>query len=283
VSVTAVGPALALVGPPPKPPEHRLLNVPDVVVDDASSPPRWLTQVNLIGYPAGVPDLWEACSTGTFRTKSEGSARPQSTWNPFAAFFPLLCSSLGLGNYDIFYAEAEAALDATISHSVEDALANGVDTNPFFGDLDMEALANVATAPRVALAMLENAIGSETGRQGLIHATPAVVAAWTFGNQLYIDDDDVLRTYNGTPVASESGIIGSHPHGSGGLIGPGATLDWAFATGPVAVRIESEPRYSIDQTLDRSDNRVVVRAERYVLALWDKALQVGVPVDWSLA
>ena len=33
--------------------------------------------------------------------------------------------------------------------------------------------------------------------------------------------------------------------------------------------------------LDRSDNVLTFRAERYVLAIWDGALQAAVLVDWS--
>ena len=79
-----------------------------------------------------------------------------------------------------------------------------------------------------------------------------------------------------------SGYIGAHPTGPGGLAGPTGTREWAFATGPVEVRVEPAPRTRVEESLDRADNTVVVRAERYVLAEWDTALQVGVYVDWSL-
>lgn len=282
MSVTAVGPAFPLVGPPPEPPAHRLLSVPGVLVPDASDPPRWLTMVDVLGYPTGTPDIWEVCSTGTFRVKGEGEGRPQDRWNPFAAVFPLLCSTFSMGDYTEFYGQAEAALDATISHAAEEVLSQGVDTNPFFGDTDFIPLASgAAVAPRVGLSYLSNAIAA-TGRQGMIHATPAVVDAWGF-NELREDDDGTLYTASGIPVASGTGYVGAHPTGSGGLAGPGPTTDWVFGTGPVQVRIEDAPRTSVEESVDRSDNTVVVRAERYVLAEWDKALQVGVLIDWSLA
>jgi hypothetical protein len=48
------------------------------------------------------------------------------------------------------------------------------------------------------------------------------------------------------------------------------------------VRVEPEVRRRIETSIDQRSNAVVVRAERYVLAEWDKALQVGVLIDWSL-
>jgi hypothetical protein len=54
-----------------------------------------------------------------------------------------------------------------------------------------------------------------------------------------------------------------------------------FATGPVEIRLGPGIITDLVETLDRSDNTVTFRAERYVLATWDTALQVAVLVDWS--
>ena len=67
-----------------------------------------------------------------------------------------------------------------------------------------------------------------------------------------------------------------------GKTASGATTDWAFATGPVDVKVSPFVSTSVDETVDRSDNSVVVRAERYSLVDWDTALQVGVLIDWSV-
>ncbi len=280
MSVTAVGPATTLVGPPPQPRRHGLLTIPGVLVDENGTP-RWLTQVNVIGFPDGTPGIWEACSTGTFRVKESGEARPQDRFDPFGVYFALPCSTQSMGNYDAFYQQVEEALDATLSHSVEDALSKGVTSNPYFGDTGFDSLA-LDVAPRVGLSYLENAIGERTGRLGMIHATPAIITAWGSACCIMEAPDGVLRTMSGTPVVDGSGYIGAHPLGGGGLPGPSGTKEWAFATGPVEVRVENEVRRRIEESVDRSDNSVVVRAERYVLADWDKALQVGVYIDWSL-
>lgn len=278
-STTAVGPATTLVGPAPQPRPYSLLQTPGVVVNEDGTP-RYLTQANVLGYPTGTPGIWEACSQGTFRVKVDGDARPQDRFDPFGVYFALPCSTQSMGNYDDFYDMAEAALDATLSHGVEDALSKGVATNPYFGDTDFVSIA-LNVAPRVGLSYLENAIGERTGRLGMIHGTPAIITAWGAGGGLETVDG-VLRTTNGTPVIDGSGYIGAHPIGGGGLPGPTGTKEWAFATGPVQVRFASEVRRRVEESVDRSDNSVVVRAERYVLADWDKALQVGVYIDWSL-
>lgn len=276
MSVTAVGPALDLDGPLPVARQHSLLDTPGVVVEEAGD--RWLNGVNVYGYPEGVPDLWEPCSLGTFRTKEEGSELKTPRFDPIVVYFPLVCSGLGMGDFGVWEARAEAALDATLSHGIEQALASGVvgSTNPALGDTNLVALAGGTYSPAVGLRYLENAIASLTGRQGLIHATPAVVDAWNQGTGLrYVPD---LVTGAGTPVVSGSGYVGVDPVSEAS---PGTTVDWVFATGPVSVRVRDATEVTIDQALDRSDNSVIVRAERFALVEWDTSLQVGIRIDWS--
>jgi hypothetical protein len=279
VSVTAVGPALDLDGPLPVARRHSLLRTPtvDVVYDDEG---RWLNGVNVIGYPDGPPLLWEPCSTGTFRVKEDGSEAPQNRFDPIAVYVALPCSTLGMGDFDMFARRAELVLEATLSHGIEEALAAGValSNNPFLGDNSLTALAGgAAVSPRIGLAYLDNAIGELTARQGVIHATPAVVDRWGEGQGLRLADE--IRSPAGTPIVSGSGYIGVDPVGK---TASGATTEWAFATGPVDVRVSPFVSTSVDETVDRSDNSVVVRAERYSLVDWDTALQVGVLIDWSI-
>ena len=54
-----------------------------------------------------------------------------------------------------------------------------------------------------------------------------------------------------------------------------------FATGPVSVRLTDTIITDIAETLDRTDNSVTFRAERYVLATFDTQLQAGVLVNWT--
>jgi hypothetical protein len=294
MSVTAVGVALDLDGPLPVPRRFSLLATPGIVVEEVGpegGDPRWMAGVNVIGYPNGLPNSWEPCATGTTRVKSDGGDQPQKRFDPIAVYLPLTCSSHGLRDPQKLADRVELALDATLSFGVERALARGValSTNGSLGDGNMIALASgAAVSPSVGLGYLENAIGDRTGRQGVIHSTPAVVAAWGYGDAVNPSNDPVtegpsalgLRSPNGTPIISGAGYIGAHP--TGGLAGPTPTSDWVFATGPVEVRIGRAQPVSIEESIDTRINDIVVRAERYVLYDWDGALQVGVLIDWSL-
>lgn len=277
MSITAVGPALDLDGPLPVAPEYTLLSVPGVLVEGDG---RWMNGVNVFGYPEETPATWEPCSSGTFRTKEEGGPFSLPRFDPFGLYVPITCSSIGIGeDWESFAARAELVLEATQSFAIEEALSQGVSmsSNPFFGDANLSILAGgTAQTPEVGLRYLEDAIGA-TGRRGLIHATPATVAAWEFEA---LETGTYLRTPNGTPVASGGGYIGADP-----VLGstPAAGQAWAFATGPVEVRI-SEPQLvgdDINGTLDTSNNDVTFRAEKYALAVWDGALQAGVLIDWT--
>jgi hypothetical protein len=297
MSVTAVGVTTDLDGPLPVPRRFSLLNTPGVVVEQVGEGenPRWLSGVNVVGYPAGVPHTWEPCTTGTMRVKEsvadlfdeEDDDQPQARFDPIAVYFPLTCSSIGQRNPDRLAERAKKVLDATLSFGVEKAISQGVflSNNPNFSDSNTVALAGgTAVSPQVGLSYLENAIGIRTGRQGVIHSTPAVTAAWGFGAGLSDDPIDepapeaVLRTANGTPVISGAGYIGARPVGQPGL---GPTEDWVFATGQIEVRIGDGPRMDITESLDRTINEITFRAERFVLADWDTSLQVGVLIDWA--
>ena len=282
MSTTAVGIALDLDGPLPVPRPFRLLATPGVLQDPGDG--RWIGSVNVYGYPDGTPLAWEPCSDGTNRTKSSAvGGQPGGLWNAVAIYFPLTCSTHGMRDPSAFNDRVELALDATISMGVEDVLANGTpgSSNAFLGDGNMDVLAGGSAVSAVTgLGYLENAIAELTGRKGMIHATPAVTAVWGF-NYLQTDGES-MSTIDGTPVVSGAGYIGSHPLGPGGLPGPGATTDWVFASGPAEVFIADETRFEILESIDHSDNTLVVRAEKYVLAEWDQALQVGILIDWSL-
>jgi hypothetical protein len=298
-TITGVGPALDLDGPLPKPRRFSLLQTPGVIqeeVADGDERVDWMIGVNVYAYPAGTPHTWEPCTTGTNRVKedragldAEDDEQPIPHFDPIAVYFPLECSSFD-AHRETFTERAELVLEATLSHGVEEALAKGVmfSNNPSLGDTNLDILAaGAAVAPRIGLSYLENAIGDLTGRQGMIHSTPGVVAAWGFGAGLTEEDVQeeppprVLRSPNGTPIISGSGYIGTDPV-NGASPTPGGTSDWVFATGPVEVRVGDGPEMAIVDVLDRETNTVVVRPEKYVLYDWDTALQVGVLIDWTL-
>jgi hypothetical protein len=284
------GPRLDLDGPPPVAPAFSLLNTPGVVVDgnvggDPDDTGRWLNGVNFIGYPSSVPLTWNACDphvTGS-AIKEEGDTGPRSQFDPFVCYLPVTCSSL---NYAVLAEWSETVLEATYSFPVEEALvgkvAAGLTPNPALGDSNVTILGGGAKNPVAALAYLENAIGA-TGRRGMIHASPAIVAALGMdkldGADVFDKDGDPPRliTFNGTPVVSGGGYAGASANG----VPPGTGKDYMFASGPVQVRVSPMAITDLSQSLDRSDNTITFRAERWVLVSWDTALQAAVLVDWA--
>lgn len=274
-TVTAIGPALAIDGPLPLVRPHRLLSLPGVLVNDGSD--RWMNGVNVYPFPEETPALWEPCSSGTYRDKSEGAGVDRPRFDAFGLYIPITCSALSIGDWREFASRAEKVLDATISHGIEEALSQGVDTssNPYLGDAGVTVLGGGAVSAAVGLAYLEDAIGA-TGRGGILHATPSVITAW---GELLDEVDGVLLTKNGTPVAAGSGYIGATANGSS----PAAGQSYAFASGPVQVRMSETQLVApdINGTLDTSTNDVTFRAERYALATWDTALQSAVLIDWT--
>lgn len=288
---TAVGPALDIDGPLPVAPPHSLLETRVWDLDAQNEPvlasvvrsrdaTRVLNGVNVWGYPEGCASLWEPCSDGTFRTKSEDSDWPLPRFDSFVVYKPVTCSTISVGaDPEEFSRRAERALDAVLSAGIESALAQGVtqSSNPFFGDASVSILnSGTAVSPGVALSHLEDAIAA-TCRVGMIHATPGVVS----GLQAFpLPGDDLTRliTANGTPVVSGMGYVGVD---TPWLTTPGATEDWVFATGPVHVYLGPLVIYDVKESLDRSDNVLTFRAERYVVALWDTSLQAAILVDWA--
>jgi hypothetical protein len=276
----AVGPAFALDGPPPVAPPHSLLQVEGVVVERDAT--RVLNGVNVWAYPTGCSSLWEPCSGGTFRVKASDSNQPSSRFDSFVVYKTVTCSTIGLRDPQELADRAAAVLDATLSAAVERALAEGVDqsSNPFFGDATVDDLTGgTGVSTRVALAMLEEAIG-DTCRQGMIHLTPAVLSASTTEpvDMSPAADFGPLLTINGTPVVSGMGYQNiDTPY----LDTPGATEDWAFATGPPRVYLGPVVLTSVRDSVETATNVLTFRAERYVLAIWDGTLQAAALVDWS--
>lgn len=277
----AVGPARNLDGPLPIEREHSLLKTLEalgegLLVRDGGG--EWLNGVNVWGYPVETPSLWEPCSDGTFRTKEDESTWDQPRFDSLVAYLPIQCSTITAAP-QVFAERAERALDASLSFAVEEALAKGVvgSTNPFFGDSNLTTLAaGAAVTAATALSHLETAIG-ETGKGGLIHATPGIVAAWGFDK---LKTNGLIETPNGTPVVSGAGYIDTDPAGETAS-NPATGVEWAFATGPVRVYVADGPDFRVSEYVDRADNIITYRAEKFILPLWDTSLQAGVLVDWT--
>ena len=282
---TGVGPAVALDGPLPVAPPQSLLNTPGVLVDGDDFTERVFNGANVWMYPTGCAELWEPCLDGTFRQKEYLSTQLTQRFDSFVVYKPVTCSTFGFGgdSIDELAERASRTLGATLSAAVERALAEGVDSssNPFFGDANVNILnSGTAVTARIGVSFLEQAIGA-TCRQGMIHMTPASVAALPAP----LREGESLATANGTLIASGMGYQGID---TAALGTPGATQDWAFATGGVKVYLGPARMTTPKESIDREINEVTFRAEMYVLAVWDGVDPEGdelaasaVLVDWA--
>jgi len=276
-----LGPPLSLDGPLPVAPLRSLLNTVTVI----DSPDLRFGVGGVVWpYPPGLPESFDPCSTGTFRTKSEGEGWDLPQFQPFTVYLPITCSSITAAAPG-FADRVQLAFAATESYAVAYELARGVANplNPFLDDANLNILAaGVAVQPDAALSYLEDAIGA-TGRGGVILTTPAVGASFNGSNCGYgieVQSGRLVTTANTTPVALDGGFIGASPSLHAPLV---AGQGWAFATGPIMVRRSPDIQIlsTLKESTDRSDNTVTFRAERDYLVIWDTVLQAGALVDWT--
>lgn len=274
----AVAPRFPVDGPRPIPPRYRLLDVATIVEEPSL---RWQSGVAVWGYPSDLPQAFDPCSTGTFRTKDAGTAPLLPEFEAFELYVPITCTARGLHDEADFEARALAIFAARESAAVEREFAFGevMVTNPYLTDANVDVLAAAAVqSGQDGLGYLAQAIGA-TFQAGMIHATPAVVnAAWA-EHYLHRESNQLLTT-GGIPVVQGYGYAGAIPSGQGA---PGATQDWVFATGPVEVR-RGNPILvpgTLAEALDRAQNTITFRVERSYLVTWDTALQSAVLIDWA--
>jgi len=293
--MSTVGIPAALDGPLPVAPPHSLLNTPGVVQDSGRGLDgerieidRVLGGANVWMYPTGCSELWEPCSDGTFRVKDDASTQLSPLFTSFVVYKSITCSVFGMDDSSLqdLARRARAVLDATISASVERALAEGVSgsSNPFFGDgnvVDLTPTPGTAVSSGVGLSIMENAIGA-TCREGMIGATPATIASLQ-AFPIRGEGADRLITANGTPVYSADGFIGLT---TSDLDEPDTTEDWMIAHGGVEVFLGPVKFPTPKQAVQRDINLVTFIAEAYVLAVWDgieddDLAAAAVLVDWA--
>lgn len=248
------------------------------------------------GYPSDLPAAWDPCSSGTTRVKASGGTIALPDFGAFMLYLSETCTARAVftaklpdetdSEYqarmqDAYVSRALATFAATESYGVEREFVGGhaLPGNPYLGDANVTLLAaGVAQSPRIGLSRLANALGA-TGREGLIHATPATVVAW--GLFRSYRENDALFTVEGTPIAEGTGYIGAAPvpHGP-----PADGQDWAWVTGPVDIRRSQAIIYpgTVAEALDRSTNTITYRVERAYLATWDGVLQSAALIDWTI-
>lgn len=284
MSSTTLGPQFLIDGPVPQPPPYRLLapgNPSVEIIDDPDA--HWQAGVMVWSYPSDIPHIWDGCvdDPGTL-VKTTGGTIKLPVFSAYTIYFPITCSMLGIDADDIegWQNRARITLEATESHAIENEIAAGtrLPLKPHFGDANVTLLdGGAVNAEKAALGRLADAVGA-TGRQGLIHATPATVVGFT-QLDLYRDRDNIFSA-DGIPIVRGSGYIGTTPTGG---VAAASGQAWAYATGPM--KILRGPIYGVpdspSQALDRTNNTYTFMAERSYLVIWDTVLQAAVLVDWT--
>lgn len=311
------GPTWAIDGPLPLARPYGLLGsaaghpavriVPDV---DKLAIERWGHGVAMEVYPPDQAAAWDACAVASeFVVKAEGGILEVPEFGAFVVYVTETCSPRSVFGSSRpqedwaakFLGRASRVLEAIESAAVEYELLTGavVPSSPHLTDAGTGYSGyqqqgfpngNTVTSPRNGLAILEDSI-AESGRQGVIHVTPGFAVSADAG--VWHDWDaktPVLMTRNGTLVVAGAGYSQARldnlgqPHGHTAITFP-STREWIYASGPIDVRRSAmftnpEPTPEmIYAAVDRENNVLTYRAERYYLVDWDKAVQAAVFVD----
>lgn len=147
------------------------------------------------------------------------------------------------------------------------ASSNAVDVTPTPGS---------AVRPRYGIALLEKALGDfGYGQLGTIHVTKGVGSALPL-----VKTDNHLESIIGTPFVVGSGYRGTSPAGAS----PSGTTVWAYATGPVTVRLGAVSVYQkkLKEAINISRNTVEYKAYRAASVTWNGDALFGVLIDLSM-
>lgn len=290
MAVNQIGPLFYVNGPPPRKPRYTLVDAVDI---NPETDEHWANGIQVHGY---VPDV--ACRWSSYCGDERDAKNEQQNPNPLPMFGPLTvylsetCStkSIMIGSQEesnaAFKERAVEVFAAVESGALEREFWGGdfLPDNPHLASDDADVL-NGGTATSIAngLALLEAAI-AETNRAGVIHMTAAMALAVSTigGGGVLTVERGKLYTINGTLVIPAYGYPGTAPPGIAANTG---TEEFAYATGPVDV-LRSNPFVmppNLFEAIDREQNEITYRAERYYIAYWDTALLAGVRIDRCFA
>lgn len=277
-----LGPVTSIDGPLPQRRLYTLLDTAEIV---PTGDERWGNSGYVDPYPSDVPSVWQPCVEGS-ETKPDPDTQPDpDLFLSFGVVLPIFCSAGRGGDYNRLRERGIRAFEATESYGVESGFGRGVGTSPSLANQAQgAAILNSGTAvkPSVGFGLLEDYIGENSGRMGMLHTTPKGAALADEANLLERSTGNGARltTILGTPVAVGAGYVGLAPAGKSAA---GTDQAWVFATGPVQVR-RSEiivPGDGMGQVLDRSLNDVTLYVERNYLVTWDTAVAAAVLIDQS--
>lgn len=242
------------------------------------------------------PDTCDAAGITTQSCAATGGADKPVTpnmdlraANPFTVYTLPVCSAVGLLP-DMAQSRAAAALTSgearaverefwTGEHGINPHLAANSAVTGTDGSTEQTAATVIVTGGVdvvEGIALLEEALDSCYGNEGVLHVPPSVLthmAAWN----LVTKDGPRLRSPSGHLVAAGAGYPGTSPAGAA----PTAGSRWVYATGAVSMWRSAIDFYAQTPAdiLDRQKNNVIFIAERTYVVAWDcchLALQVNI-------
>lgn len=160
----------------------------------------------------------------------------------------------------------------TTPHLAEDTIIIGTD-----GSTEQSAAAVVVTGGVdvvEGIALLEEALGTCYGNEGVIHVPLAVLTHMKWAS-LAERDGARLRSPSGHLIAAGAGYPGTSPAGAP----PPSGVRWIYATGAVSIWRSGIDFYARTpaEILDRNKNTVVMTAERTYVIGWD-CCHLAIPI-----
>lgn len=221
---------------------------------------------------------------------------PTDTWttraaNPVTIYALPICGPVG--NWDDYEQRVTRAFTSGEARAIEREFWTGengllphlaadteVSGTGFDSEVVIQTAADVLVTGAVditeGIALLEEALATCYGNEGVLHVPPIAVAHLQ-ARHLVTVDGPRLRSPSGHLVAAGAGYVGSAPDGTG----PTDGVYWLYATGAIFVRRGALTLTSSkQQALDRERNDVVLVAERTYVVGWD-CCHFAVPVRFG--
>jgi hypothetical protein len=165
-----------------------------------------------------------------------------------------------------------------------------VDAEPNFSLADLDGAVDVsecrsvlnggtAVTARQGLALLQGALaGCAPGGEGFIHASPTLVTLWS---EYLTDEDDRLVTKVKRNIVVAGG---GYPDTGPQNVAAAAGTAWAFATGPVLLRLSDGEVLGdgVGENFTRPTNDVEARAERYAAVYTDPCRVFAILIELDL-
>lgn len=250
------------------------------------------TVIAAVTNPTTVTMSLPATGTGTgqyfavYGRQTANNRTANMSFTPFVVDAYDACSTFGFAAAD-YEARARRALAAREAKAVsrEWWMGNVFPTNPHLDNsgagptpsLAVTLAGGVAQSPRIGLGLLVQAIADGNGGVGMIHARPFLVTQWMAANLIRKESDGKIYTEAGVMIVPGRGYPGTGPAREA----VGAATEWAYATDPVEVHRGPVEVFAGDpaQTMDRTRNQIVVRAERLYGIAWNATMNVVVNID----